>query len=179
MCQRTVKTKKKATASATESFTDSECDDCHDDDDDDDVSDKFGMMMPAIAQQEISSTEVYCMLIREKQSFVPCDSRLRIFCFRDFDEQNLCLKNNKYIFIHRTGKYINKEEWNWICWCSCQPNTGELAQSLHVNMKCGPNNESLSEYFPQCIHLIMSQNIISELDDYFGILPNIDYVGKS
>jgi hypothetical protein len=27
------------TASATESFTDSECDDCHDDDDDDDVSD--------------------------------------------------------------------------------------------------------------------------------------------
>ena len=102
---------------------------------------------------------------------------------------------NKYIFIHRTGKYniINKEEWNWISWCSCQPNTGELAQSFHVNMKCGPNNESTCkytshiiiclythiEYFPQCIHLIMTQNIISELDDYFGILPNIDYVGKS
>ena len=50
------------------------------------------MMMPHIAEQEISSTEVYSMLIREKQSFVPCDSQLKIFCFQDFDEQNLCLK---------------------------------------------------------------------------------------
>ena len=50
------------------------------------------MIMPHIVQQEISSTEVYSMLIREKQSFVPCDSRLKICCFRDFDEQNLCLK---------------------------------------------------------------------------------------
>ena len=36
------------------------------------------MLMPHIAQQEISSTEVYSMLIREilNQSFVPCDSQL-------------------------------------------------------------------------------------------------------
>ena len=50
------------------------------------------MLMPHAAQQEISSTEVYSMLIRENQSFVPCDSQLKIFCFQDFDEQNLCLK---------------------------------------------------------------------------------------
>ena len=35
----------------------------------------------------------------------------------------------------------------------------------------------LSEYFPQCMYTL--ENIISELDNYFGILPNIDYVGKS
>ena len=42
--------------------------------------------------QEISHIEIYSSLIREKQYFTPCDSRLRVFCFRDFDKEKLQLK---------------------------------------------------------------------------------------
>ena len=48
------------------------------------------------------------MLIREKQSFVPCDSQLKFFCFRDFDEQNLCLKEiSDFTSLRITSIYLS------------------------------------------------------------------------